>query len=583
MPTLPQVGTDFAGYRLEAVLARTNMSVVYVAEHPRLGSSVALKVIAPEIAEDDRFRERFVRESKMVAKLRHPNVIPIHDAGPWNDLLYIAMLYVSGADLRKVLRQHGRLTPDQTLLLLSQAGRALDAAHRSGLIHRDVKPGNMLIERGMDDDPDHVYVSDFGITKQTQSHTGLTMTGQYVGTIDYIAPEQVIGKDVDGRADLYSLGCVVYECVTGQTPFPRETEAAVIYAHMNDHAVPPSELVAGLPSQVDAVIARAMAKNPDERYETCRELIEALAGAYGLSGSKPVDARTVISADIGRGVETRRSDRQESGQIRDTGSVRRIEGGREDVVADPPFSPPPPPVAQRSRWWLWVAAVVVIAFAAGVGSWLGLRNDNSTANANGGKATSSGPNTTPASSGPTPGQMMLIGELNQANTSKTDAVGHLGPCKAGKPPIVTCSPPSTDDTDHVIFATYPSLTSLYAAYMRAVRQVAKQAGSSNEWGSTFTQNTGACSQHETLGESSWNHNEQHLKRWTIQQMEDGPPLQQDKQAAGRVFCIIDDLKGFYHVIWTQNNLKLLGSARGSTHRSTYIWWFHVHHNIGPMV
>jgi len=190
MVTLPMVGDELAGYRLRGVLGRGGMSVVYEAENPRLGSTVALKVLAPELATNDLFRARFLRESRIAASLNHPNVIPIYDMGAHDDLLFIAMRYVVGSDLRAVLKAKGVLTPDQALLLIGQAGRALDAAHRNGLVHRDVKPGNILIEGVSDDEsePDHVYLSDFGLSKHAASRSGLTATGEFMGTVDYISP-----------------------------------------------------------------------------------------------------------------------------------------------------------------------------------------------------------------------------------------------------------------------------------------------------------------------------------------------------------------------------------------------------------
>src|SRR6516162_7227256 len=196
MPVLPMVGDEFAGYRLRAVVGRGGMSVVYQAENPRLGSVVALKVLAPEIATDDVFRARFLEESRIAASLNHPNVIPIYDMGPCDDLLYIAMRYVAGTDLRALLKKQAPvpLSPTHAVYLAGQAARALDAGHRKGLVHRDVKPGNLLIERGADEaDPDHVYLADFGITKHAMSRSGLTSTGQFLGTIDYVAPEQIRG------------------------------------------------------------------------------------------------------------------------------------------------------------------------------------------------------------------------------------------------------------------------------------------------------------------------------------------------------------------------------------------------------
>src|ERR1700750_1405307 len=273
------VGEELAGYRLVAVLGRGGVGVVFQAENPRLSNVVAVKVLAPELATDDIFRARFLQESRIAASLNHPNVIPIYDMGPCDDLLYIAMRYVAGADLRTVLKAHGRISPEQAFLLIGQAGRALDAAHRSGLVHRDVKPANLLIERGVDDDPDHVYLADFGITKHEMSRTGLTATGQFVGTLAYIAPEQIQGKHVGHRADIYSLGCVLYESLTGNVPFPKPIDAAVIWAHVEENATPPSELCPDLPKRLDGVISRALAKEPQDRYSTCRELIEAARAA----------------------------------------------------------------------------------------------------------------------------------------------------------------------------------------------------------------------------------------------------------------------------------------------------------------
>jgi serine/threonine-protein kinase len=282
MPTLPMVGDELAGYRLRGVLGRGGMSVVYEAENPRLGSTVALKVLAPELSTDDVFRARFLKESRTAASLNHPNVIPIYDMGTHEDLLFIAMRYVAGQDLRAVLKAKHVLAPEQAVLVCGQAGRALDVAHRHGLVHRDVKPGNILVEHGADEDePDHIYLTDFGITKHAASRSGLTATGEFMGTIDYIAPEQIQGRPVDGRADIYSLGCVLYECVTGRVPFAKDVDAAVIWAHVEEMPTTPSSLQPALPRELDEVIARALAKDPADRYATCREFIAAARGAIG--------------------------------------------------------------------------------------------------------------------------------------------------------------------------------------------------------------------------------------------------------------------------------------------------------------
>jgi serine/threonine protein kinase len=285
MSGLPLVGDEFASYRVRSVLGRGGMSVVYQAENLRLSSVIALKVLAPELAADDVFRARFLEESRIAASLNHPNVIPIYDMGSQDDLLYIAMRYVSGTDMRQMIKKRGRILPANALFLMSQAARALDAAHRKGLVHRDVKPGNLLIERGSDEaDPDHVYLADFGITKHAMSRSGLTSTGQFLGTIDYVAPEQIRGTSVTGQADQYSLGCVLYECLTGRVPFEKDLDAAIIWAHVEETPTMPTILRPELPPEVDDVFGRVLAKRPEERYGSCREFVEAARMALGIFG-----------------------------------------------------------------------------------------------------------------------------------------------------------------------------------------------------------------------------------------------------------------------------------------------------------
>jgi len=288
MPELPLVGDEFAGYRLRSVLGRGGMSVVFQAEHPRLGNVVAIKVLAPELASDDIFRTRFLEESRIAASMNHPNVIPIHDMGASDGLLYIVMRYVSGTDLRQMIKKRGRLQPEVAVFLLSQAARALDAAHAKGLVHRDVKPGNLLVERSNDDDdPDHLYLADFGITKRVMTHTGLTSTGQFIGTVDYVAPEQIRGPSVLGMADQYSLGCVLYECLTGRVPFEKDMMPAIIWAHVEEHPTQPTAIRPDLPPAVDDVFARVLAKQPGDRYRNCREFMDAARVALGDRATPP--------------------------------------------------------------------------------------------------------------------------------------------------------------------------------------------------------------------------------------------------------------------------------------------------------
>jgi streptogramin lyase/tRNA A-37 threonylcarbamoyl transferase component Bud32 len=279
MSSDPRIGTTVAGYRIESALGRGGMSVVYLAEHAGLKRKAALKLMVPELALDDRFRERFVRESQMAAALDHSNIIPIYEAGEVDGVLYIAMRYVRGTDLKSLLRE-GALPPQRAIAICSQVASALDAAHAEGLVHRDVKPANILLApETRTDSPDHVYLSDFGITKRASSATGLTGTGQFIGTLDYAAPEQIEGRPLDGRTDVYSLGCVLYECLTGEVPFPRDAEMAVLWAHMSTPPPKVTEKQPELPEAIDDVVARGMAKSPGDRYETCGGLMTAASGA----------------------------------------------------------------------------------------------------------------------------------------------------------------------------------------------------------------------------------------------------------------------------------------------------------------
>ena len=263
-------GARVGRYRVEAVLGRGGMSVVYLAEDLRLKRKVALKVLAAALAENERFRQRFLSESELAASLDHGNVIPIYEAGQAGDSLFIAMRYVEGSDLKALLRE-GPLPDERAVAVAAQVAGALDAAHTSGLVHGDVKPSNVLI-----DAHGHAYLADFGLTKRLGDPRSPEGDAQLLGTIDYVAPEQIRGEQVDGRADVYSLGCVLYECLTGRQPFQRGNDAAVLYAHLEDE--PPAT---GGPA--DPVIATALAKSPDDRYQTCAELVEAAREALGVT------------------------------------------------------------------------------------------------------------------------------------------------------------------------------------------------------------------------------------------------------------------------------------------------------------
>ncbi|MEU7910997.1 protein kinase domain-containing protein [Microbispora bryophytorum] len=281
----PLVGRRLGDYTVEAVVGRGGMATVYRARDQRLGRAVALKVLAPQLAHDDRFRDRFVRESRMVASIDHPNIIPVYEAGERDDLLFIAMRYVEGNDMRKLVQSEGPLPVGRANPLFAQIASALDAAHAHGLVHRDVKPANILVTRS-----DHVYLTDFGLTKSSSAEAGLTSHGHFMGTPRYVAPEQIRGLPVDGRSDLYAFACVVYEALAGQPPFQRDTELALLYAHVSHDPPPLTPYRPDLPHAVNAVITRALAKSPGERFETCQAFVSALRDAISGGAGDPASA-----------------------------------------------------------------------------------------------------------------------------------------------------------------------------------------------------------------------------------------------------------------------------------------------------
>jgi DNA-binding beta-propeller fold protein YncE len=273
MPELTE-GEVFADHRIEGLAGRGGMGVVYRATQLALERTVALKLIAPGLAEDEDFRERFGRESKAAASIEHPNVIPIYHAGERDGQLFIVMRYVEGEDLRARVRAAGKLQPSDAARIVAQVGGALDAAHARGLVHRDVKPANVLLGAG-----DHAYLTDFGLTKRVTSESGTTQAGGWVGTLGYVAPEQIRGERVDARADVYALGCVLVHLLTGRAPFMRSGDEATLWAHLNDE--PPGE-ADGVPAAFVPVVRRALAKQPADRFPSAGDLGRAALAAAGV-------------------------------------------------------------------------------------------------------------------------------------------------------------------------------------------------------------------------------------------------------------------------------------------------------------
>jgi len=277
------VGSLIAGYRLEERIGQGGMAVVFRAYDPRLDRQVALKILAPGLSQDDAFRQRFIRESRAAAAVDDPHITPVFEAGEADGVLFIAMRYVRGGDVRSLIDRLGPLPPERVAEIVSQVASALDAAHARGLVHRDVKPANMLLEANpAADRPDHVYLSDFGLSKTSLAVTGLTTTGQFLGTLDYVAPEQIEGRPLDGRTDAYALACSAYEMLCGEPPFRRDQGVSVMYAHLSEPPPPILPRRPELPPEIDQVLAKGLAKSPADRYASCRDFAAALRQVFGV-------------------------------------------------------------------------------------------------------------------------------------------------------------------------------------------------------------------------------------------------------------------------------------------------------------
>jgi YVTN family beta-propeller protein len=325
-------GDEFAGHRILGVAGHGGMGVVYRALQLDLERPVALKLIAPQLAEDASFRERFVRESRAAASIDHPNVIPIYYTGEHDGSLYIAMRYVEGSDLRTLVRAEGRLDPGRAAHIVSQVASALDAAHARGIVHRDVKPANVLLGAS-----DHAYLTDFGLTKSLTSHTGSTRAGDWVGTLGYVAPEQIRGERIDARADVYALGCVLYHALSGSPPYQRDSDEATLWAHLNDDPPSIAAHASGVPQAYDDVLRRAMAKDPDDRYPSAGDLGRAALAAAGR-GVAPGPERRVAVGEAAPGDE-------------------------EETVISPDQAPTAvaPSAPASRRLWPWALAALPIA------------------------------------------------------------------------------------------------------------------------------------------------------------------------------------------------------------------------------
>ena len=350
------------------------MAAVYLAEDGRLKRKVALKVLSPDLAADEAFRRRFVDESERLASVDHPNIIPIYEAGQDDEHLFIAMRYVDSTDLKELIASEGHLPPERAVAIVTQVAGALDAAHRKGLVHRDVKPANVLVAVGSGGDgSDHAYLSDFGLTKRTQETSGLTKTGYFMGTIDYVAPEQISGKGVDGRTDQYALACVLFQSLTGRTPYPRDDDAAVLFSHLSEPPPSVTEADPDLPAPIDQVLARGMAKEKDDRYASCLEFARAARAALLEPSGDGSRARTTVV-----------NDRTEAAAA----SADAPSPPSPTVIDRPAVVAEPPPGGRRVAL---VAGAVIVALGLIVGGLVLLGGDDKTGQS---ETADSGPRTT---------------------------------------------------------------------------------------------------------------------------------------------------------------------------------------------
>jgi Protein kinase domain len=593
MPDMPRVGEEFAGYRLRSKLGWGGMSVVFQAENWRLGNVVALKILAPDLANDDTFRTRFLQESRIAASLNHPHVVPISDYGASDGLLYIAMRYVAGTDLRQMIADQGSLDPDTATRLLSQAALALDAAHRRALVHRDVKPANLLIERTSDDaDPDHLYLTDFGISKDVAGLTKLTSAGRVVGTPHYLSPEQAQELAVHGAADQYALGCVLYESLTGRVPFEKDSGMAIALAHVEEVALPATLFRPELPLAVDEVFARVLAKRPAERYTTCREFMAAARDALlGTSHAQPTGGGAshefqpaplppgglpeVAHDTADKPYEMTRSIPLPVMEPPQSEAQYAGPAGEAPGAAEWPFYPADggdgrggsgKPVRRRRsrRHWdrrtLWSLIVIAILVAGGtVGGLLVSQAGKVPAKLQ------------PAAQSSSPPSELFSVLEKTAKSNPGDL--RMSACVQQTTMRLQCTNPSPA-IGSVTFATYASLAALYAKYQEIVGNLSG--------GKPFAavENMHICgtTAPASTAESTWNKSNQYYTTYSAEQLASGN-IPTDI-AMGRVFCT-QKPNGSAVILWTQNSGKLLGYATGGDVSYAQAWqWFEaVHNNI----
>jgi serine/threonine protein kinase len=529
-----RIGTEVAGYRIESVIGRGGMSVIYLATQVRLQRRVALKLLATELSQDERFRERFIQESRLASEINHPNIIPIFDAGEDSGYLYIAMRYVDGPSLRELLRRDGPLGLGRLIYIVEQVSSALDVAHAAGLVHRDIKPGNILVEEAAD----HAFLTDFGVAKRTTAR-GLTQTGLIVGTFEYVAPEQIEALPVDARTDVYGLGCTVYECLTGRLPFEHESEVAVINAHLKTPPPNVSQTRPDLPMALNDFVAKAMAKAPDDRYQSCGELAAALRAAALRSSTGP---RPVVAAPL-----THPGEPADRPNLAATVVSSDIQAPASASVDQPQTANQDTRSARRRPWMpVLVAGAIVAAAALGAGAFA-LVHDNGSGAAAGTEMGKTTPMTT---------SDMGMGtvDTNMPVTQRLTTFVGKQPwtCESMSPmlgPVATqmCG---THVPQQLYVSVFSSKAKLYSAYAKA----------RDELGSPKT-GSGDCGRSTWAGEGEWLHGE-------------GEP-------GGRKFCLLKAAP-LSRIVWYSDlGTPTLYRAdyKNLDHRTLYFWWVNFRHEL----
>ena len=364
-------GTELGGYRIEQQIGSGGMGIVYRVTNVALGRVYALKVLAPELAEDEQFRRRFQREMQIAASIDHPNVVGIHYAGEQDGFLFLAMDYVHGEDLRELILRDGAVDPARAVGILTQVGFALDAAHAKGLVHRDIKPGNVLLTTR--DGEERAYLTDFGLAKRSSTLAELTVAGSIVGTADYMAPEQVRGDPSDVRTDIYALGCVFFQMLTGKVPYERDTTLATMFAHVND---PPPVLEPPLVDEFPEftpVVQQAMAKTPDDRYLSAGDLARDAAAA--LSGARYKGAPSMVATGDARPAPARAAAESSAEPAGAPASPAPSEEERQTTPTPPPDDTQGGSRLRRYRWaiagllaLMAAALVAVVLLTSGGGT-----------------------------------------------------------------------------------------------------------------------------------------------------------------------------------------------------------------------